>query len=790
MKKLICLIISALMVASLFAALPVSAEEVKSAPTAFTLSEGLYAHGVLSSDDGEAWLLWQSETNEDGEEVNPSKKYFFLPSCADSSKVDIYNAYPYAVKLGNTEIGGGECVRFDYKTSSVYNVTAGEAKYSLAFAKSSAEAAVYVNSTKDLIPYLNENKSNNSKATGVIITPDGKIENTPVKKIKGRGNTTWLKPKKAYNINYDSKVSVAGMPTGKKYSILANYQDDSLSRNRFLYDLSDAVGMPYASDSRYVDFYSNGRYLGSYQLCEKIEVGKNTLIPDFEEDSYLDSDGKVKEDFPFVCEVDASAAEGEDYFVKLSNGIKITIKAPELEEGDTGYSEVKQYVKDKFEDFYKKSAARNADLSDCADVESLANYYLLNELGKNWDSGVSSTFFTYKQDESGVYKIYASPVWDYDNSLGNAVGVQNDLRAMKVSDYEKYTGWWCMYKGRSGNQKTSNNIVNRFAQNSNIYEIAKKLWNERYIPAIEHFTGKKFDEKIDSDFYTADHYYSLIKDSAAMNYTSGWLLNTGDWIADHSSLNAATYDKETNTYYYNKNATQYNNDFEGMYNYCRDWMISRAAWLSKEFASTKAAEVEVDNKEEPTEPSKPAETDKPAGKNLLSDLRIELPKEKYVYSGLTITPKVTIRNGDGVNVDAAFYDIKYSTGRKNVGTYTVTASLKGLTAVAMSAEFKIVPAAVKAKSLKVSKRTKTTAKLEWGKVTKQVTGYQVAYSKTKSFKTKTKKTTKKTYLTIKKLKKTKNYYFKVRAYKTVDGTKYYSKWSTAKKIATYKAFNK
>lgn len=60
------------------------------------------------------------------------------------------------------------------------------------------------------------------------------------------------------------------MSKGKKFSLLANYQDDSLTRNRFLYDLADAVGTPYASDSRYVDFYSDGYYWGSYQMTERL----------------------------------------------------------------------------------------------------------------------------------------------------------------------------------------------------------------------------------------------------------------------------------------------------------------------------------------------------------------------------------------------------------------------------------------------------------------------------------------------------------------------------------------
>ena len=201
--------------------------------------------------------------------------------------------------------------------------------------------------------YLNEDKSHSAKATGAIVTPDGKIDNTTIKKIKGRGNTSWDKAKKGYNITYDKKVSIAGMEKNKKYSILANYQDDSLSRNRFLYDLSDAAGMPYASDSRYVDFYVNGYYWGSYQMAEKVEAG--SLVTDVDEEAYLNEDGTVKEDFPFIVEVDASAGD-DDYWVS-SNGLKLTIKAPEIDPGAVGYDEVKSYVQKHFNEFYTATSS-------------------------------------------------------------------------------------------------------------------------------------------------------------------------------------------------------------------------------------------------------------------------------------------------------------------------------------------------------------------------------------------------------------------------------------------------
>lgn len=600
MKKTISILLAVLMLVSVVCTVSFNAEETKKT-ISFDTENALYAHAVAESEDAEAWSEWQCEHDEYYSDINSSQKYFFLPSSADDNKVEIYNAFSADVVVNGTDIPAGKTAVVNYDEGKTYTVKASGKDYKLTLIKSSAEAAIYVNNSDadgkgtELFAYLSSDKDYSAKAAGAIVTPDGKIDNTPVKKIKGRGNTTWGKAKKPFNITYDKKVSIAGMDSSKKYSLLANYQDDSLSRNRFLYDLSDAVGMPYASDSRYVDFYVNGYYWGSYQLTEKIEVGSDSLIDDFGEDDYLDAEGNVKEDFPFLCEVDAGAAEGEDYFVKLSGGQKITIKAPELSEGDKGYDEVKSYVKTKFDAFYNAARSKTADLSTYADVDSLANIYLINELGKNWDAGVSSLFFTYKQDDNGAFKFYGSPVWDYDNSLGNAVGVEYELKSIGVNDYEDYTGWWCKYKGKSGSSKTSSNIMNRFAQNTPILNRAKALWAEKYIPAIEHFTSAKPDETINKDFYSADAYYKLVKKTAEMNYKSGWFLNTGGWIADHSTLTKSSFDKETNTYYVNKYPTSYPETFEGMYNYARDWMVSRSAWLSKEMSDTTVIEKINDN---------------------------------------------------------------------------------------------------------------------------------------------------------------------------------------------------
>lgn len=89
--------------------------------------------------------------------------------------------------------------------------------------------------------------------------------------------------------------------------------------------------------------------------------------------------------------------------------------------------------------------------------------------------------------------------------------------------------------------------------------------------------------------------------------------------------------------------------------------------------------------------------------------------------------------------------------------------------------------ASKVQSAKRSKkRTKAVVKV---KSVNDITGYQISYSTSKSFNTATKTVnSKKTKITISNLTKKNVYYIKVRTYKTVNKKKYYSKWSSVKKL--------
>lgn len=87
-----------------------------------------------------------------------------------------------------------------------------------------------------------------------------------------------------------------------------------------------------------------------------------------------------------------------------------------------------------------------------------------------------------------------------------------------------------------------------------------------------------------------------------------------------------------------------------------------------------------------------------------------------------------------------------------------------------------------AKSFNVKNKKKKTASLTWKKVS-GAKGYEVQYALNKKFtKQKKSKLVTKPKLTVKKLKKGKTYYFRVRAYKINHGKKVYGKWTSIKKV--------
>ena len=119
-------------------------------------------------------------------------------------------------------------------------------------------------------------------------------------------------------------------------------------------------------------------------------------------------------------------------------------------------------------------------------------------------------------------------------------------------------------------------------------------------------------------------------------------------------------------------------------------------------------------------------------------------------------------------------DVSY---KNNVKTGKATITLKGIGKYngTKTITFKIVPK--KVTSLKVTSKKTKTAVVTYKKAT-GASGYQLSYKTSKKGKYKVAGYTTKTTKTITKLKHNQTIYVRVRAYKTINGKKYYGSYST------------
>ena len=172
-------------------------------------------------------------------------------------------------------------------------------------------------------------------------------------------------------------------------------------------------------------------------------------------------------------------------------------------------------------------------------------------------------------------------------------------------------------------------------------------------------------------------------------------------------------------------------------------------------------------------------------KTSLSKATVSGIKDK-TYTGKALTQSIAVKLGSKTLKNGTDYKITY-TNNKSVGKATV--KIEGINAYSgtISKTFKINPKATTLSKVTAGSKSFTAT---WKKQATQTTGYEIQYATDSKF-TKGKKTvtvsknsTVKT--TVKKLTAKKKYYVRIRTYKTVSGTKYYSAWSATKTVTTKK----
>ena len=214
--------------------------------------------------------------------------------------------------------------------------------------------------------------------------------------IKGRGNSSWKRPKKPYSIKLETKQKILGMPKHKRWVLIANYLDNSFMKNSLAFYISEQLGMEYTVHGQFVDLVLNGQYEGLYWLGEAIKVDDKRVDVD-EDDFLIELDAYYDEEWKF-----RSPVKELPYMVK--NDDEMT-------------SESLKYLSDKIEQLENLLYPENESVPDeqyksMLDVDSWAKFWLVNEIMDNTEIKMPRSCFISFDKDTNVLK--AGPVWDFD----------------------------------------------------------------------------------------------------------------------------------------------------------------------------------------------------------------------------------------------------------------------------------------------------------------------------------------------------------------------------------------
>lgn len=228
-----------------------------------------------------------------------------------------------------------------------------------------------------------------------------------------RGNSTQNFPKKPFALKFDEKVGPQGMPTDKRWELLANWMDRTMLRNAVAQDVAHrtanalADGLGWNPHGVSVELIINGRHVGNYYLIEKVKIDADRIdIKDCYEDVVDggNADPAVA-DCGYLLEFDDAMDEVNCF--RTGRGLPVMFK-DEVPENGTLFNA----VKDKIESIEAYIEAGNYSAAyEQLDINSVIDYFLVQELTFNNEYKHPKSVYMYID---GVGKLTAGPVWDFD----------------------------------------------------------------------------------------------------------------------------------------------------------------------------------------------------------------------------------------------------------------------------------------------------------------------------------------------------------------------------------------
>ena len=304
---------------------------------------------------------------------------------------------------------------------------------------------------------------------GIIYNGEGEINtiNDPFNHYDGnigietRGNSTQGFEKKTYSVelrdqnNNDLSVNLFGMGGEEDWILHAMVIDKSQLRIPMSFYFFQQMGH-YASEWKYVELILNGEYRGLYILVEKIKRDDDRV-----DIAKLDSDDLAGDSLTggYILRIDWTydidmEEDGFESAYESQAGIPMYFqwyypRADRIEEEQAQYIQewINTFENALFSSDYTNNEGKRYD--EYIDLNSFADFLLINELSKNSD-GYKLSSYLHKQRDSDGGKLAAGPIWDFDQTYGVSRVCSNDdhtgwtylQNQNECEDLESMPMWW------------------------------------------------------------------------------------------------------------------------------------------------------------------------------------------------------------------------------------------------------------------------------------------------------------------------------------------------------------
>ncbi|MDB2428947.1 CotH kinase family protein [Akkermansiaceae bacterium] len=225
----------------------------------------------------------------------------------------------------------------------------------------------------------------------------------------------------------DEDVALFGMPADSDWALHASEIDRTFIRERLPHYLFNEIGH-YSARTRPIEVFLNqdggpvseDDYRGVYILVERIRRGNDRV-----DISKLDEDENAGPDVTggYIFKKDKSDAGNVNISTPNEGNFAITYPI-ETDVTPAQRTYLQNYLRD-FETALEGPNFADPDIGYAAyiDVESWIDFHVIQELTKEVDSYVFSTFYYKDRNE----KIKCGPLWDFDRSFGNTSASDEDV---------------------------------------------------------------------------------------------------------------------------------------------------------------------------------------------------------------------------------------------------------------------------------------------------------------------------------------------------------------------------